>query len=82
MAIDPEGRITALNRKGCDILGYDHESIIGTSWFDYMPTRHRESVIASFEGLMSGEIKPVEASVRPILTASGGECIIRCTLSH
>lgn len=32
--LDREGRVASINRKGCEILGYKEEEIIGKNWFD------------------------------------------------
>jgi len=76
MAMDSEGRITLLNRKGCEILGYDKTEIIGMSWFDFVPERNRSSVQENFTKLMSGEFSEIEYIERPILVKSGEERII------
>jgi len=34
LAVDPEGRITLINRKGCEILGYPESELVGRDWFD------------------------------------------------
>ena len=33
MAIDPNGLITLVNKKGCDVLGYTQEQLLGRNWF-------------------------------------------------
>ncbi|GAI74382.1 unnamed protein product, partial [marine sediment metagenome] len=40
VAIDVEGRVGLVNKKGCEILGYEEEEIIGKKWFDnFLPER-------------------------------------------
>ena len=34
VALNEEGEITLINRKGCHILGYQEEELIGQNWFD------------------------------------------------
>ena len=68
MAMDSEGRITLLNQKGCELIGCVRETIIGKSWFDYVPDRHRDSVRENFQKLMSGEIEQIEHYERPLFT--------------
>jgi len=43
--IDPEGRVALINQKGCDVLGYDEEEILGADWFArFVPTNRRAQV--------------------------------------
>ncbi len=76
MAMDPEGMITLLNQKGCEIIGGECEVIVGTSWFDYVPDRYRDSVREKFQKLMSGAIDKIDYYERPIRTLQGEERII------
>ncbi|MDX1353340.1 MAG: PAS domain S-box protein, partial [Thiomicrorhabdus sp.] len=34
LALDKDGKVTMLNKKGCEILGVTEDSILGKSWFD------------------------------------------------
>jgi PAS domain S-box-containing protein len=34
VALDTAGRISLINRKGCEILGYPEQALVGNSWFD------------------------------------------------
>ena len=78
LALDPEGAVTLINRKGCEILGYDREEIIGKVWVDeFLPQRIRSELKDTFRDLVDGD--PASASERenPILTRSGEEKLIR-----
>ena len=75
--IDTEGKVALVNKKGCDILGYQEEEIVGKNWFDnFLPAGNREVVKEVFFKLMAGEIEPVEYYENPILTKDGEERII------
>ena len=77
VAIDVEGSITLINRKGSKILGWDHDDIIGKNWFDhFLPSRFRESVRSVHRRLVAGEISPVEFYENPIVTGDGEERLI------
>ena len=42
VALDPEGRITMINRYLRHILGYDHQELLGRCWDDFLlPPEHR-----------------------------------------
>ena len=44
------GTINAINKEGCDILGYDEKDIIGQYWFDtFLPTRDAQEVKQIFK---------------------------------
>jgi len=34
LVLDVEGKVSLINNKGCEILGYDKDEIIGKNWFD------------------------------------------------
>ena len=75
--IDTEGKVTLINEKGCDILGYQEEEIVGKNWFDnFLPERNREAVKEVFFKLIAGKIELVEYYENPILTKDGEERII------
>lgn len=77
VAINSSGQITLINKKGCDILGYSKEEIIGKNWFDtFLPEKIREDVRTVFEKLLNGDIAPVEYYQNPVLTRAGEKKII------
>jgi len=77
VAINAKGDITLINRKGCQILGYREEDIVGKNWFDhFLPHRIREEVKSVFLKLMKGEIANVEFYQNPVLNKDGEERIL------
>jgi diguanylate cyclase (GGDEF)-like protein/PAS domain S-box-containing protein len=77
VVIDVEGKVVLINKKGCEILGYKEEEIVGKNWFDnFVPDRFKEEVKTVAKKLLSGEAEPVEYFENPILTKSGEERII------
>ncbi|MBC8218832.1 MAG: PAS domain S-box protein, partial [Planctomycetes bacterium] len=77
VAIDSEERIGLINRKGCEILGYKEEEIIGKNWFDnFLPERIRGQVKTVFEKVMREEVDSSEYYENLILTKSGDERLI------
>ncbi|HEY41846.1 MAG TPA: PAS domain S-box protein [Dehalococcoidia bacterium] len=74
VAIDTSGKVTLINRKGCEILGYPEEKIVGKDWFDnFLPPRLREEVKSVARKLLSGEVEATEYYENPVLTKSGKE---------
>jgi PAS domain S-box-containing protein/putative nucleotidyltransferase with HDIG domain len=50
--LDPTGRVTLINKKGCEILGYPEPEIIGKNWFDhFLPKRLGAKEKESYEKL-------------------------------
>jgi hypothetical protein len=77
VVITADQRVSLINKKGCEILGYDEREIIGRNWFDaFVPTRMRDEVKAVFNKLMTGEIQPVEQFENPVVSRRGEELII------
>ncbi|HEX7401678.1 MAG TPA: PAS domain S-box protein, partial [candidate division Zixibacteria bacterium] len=77
IAIDSEGMVTLINKKGCEVLGYNESEIIGMNWFDhFIPERWRYKVKPVSEMLLDGELKAVEYFENPVLTESGEEKLI------
>jgi len=77
IVIDPEMRVKLINRKGCEVLGYKGEEIIGKNWFDtFTPEKERVRVMDVFQKLMAGKIEPVKQFENFILTKSGEERLI------
>lgn len=72
VALDRDGLISMINRKGSAILGYREEELLGKNWFDTcLPPKIREDVREVFRKLMAGDLAPVEYYENPVLTKSG-----------
>ncbi len=74
IALDKNGSVKLVNKKGCQILGYPKEEILGKNWFDHwIPDRLKKDTRMVFKQMMSGEIAPFEYFENPILSADGKE---------
>jgi len=73
VALDAEGRITLLNRRGCQMLGYQEQELIGKSWFEIcLPQPDGlEIVFPTFIKMMSGELDAMEVYENPVITRTG-----------
>ena len=73
IALGTDGTVTLINRKGCQILGYDEENeVIGKDWFNnFVPAEIRDEVRKVFEQLMSGGSSIQEYHENAILTKKG-----------
>lgn len=77
IAIDSKQRVTLINNKGCEILGYEANDIIGKNWFDnFIPAGIRDEIKTVFEKIVLGDIVSVEYYENPVLTSDGNERII------
>ncbi len=79
LVLDGDGNISRINAKGCKILGYKEEEIIGRNWFDsFIPKTLRKEIKTVFKKILEGEdIGPYEyVDEHKILTAAGEEKLI------
>jgi len=77
VAINEKGVVSLINKKGCDVLGYKEEEIIGKNWFDLcVPERDKKERKDTFAKVMAGEEEEVEDYENIIVTKSGEERII------
>ena len=74
LALDLEGRITLINRKGCELLGWTERELLGRDFLETcVPARSRVLLRAKFESLVNGDLSVVDAAV---LTKSGEERLV------
>lgn len=77
VALDNEGRVTLINRKGCDVLGYDENEILGKNWFDnFVPDDERKKVRTFFDQLTAGKEKLMGYFENLNLTKDGHQRVI------
>ena len=77
LALDRQGTVTMINHKGCEILGYPADEIIGKNWMDtFLPEATRAELQGVFQRLISGHIEGPEYYENPILTRHGEERLI------
>lgn len=77
IALDPKGRVSLVNRKGCQILGYDEGEILGMDWFaNFVPECRRRDVWDIFDKLMRGEMTLAEYAETPVIVRDRSERII------
>ena len=77
VVLDASGRVTLINRKGCDVLGYSEADVLGKDWFaTFLPEVVRDDVRAGYRQLMSGEVSGWERAENLVLAAGGVERMI------
>lgn len=74
IALDLDGRLTLINRKGRDLLGRTEEELLGRDWIETcLPADTRDELRSKFANLVSGDVSIVQ---NPILTKSSEERLI------
>jgi len=77
VVIDPDQKVSYINKKGCEILGYEKEDILGKNWFDnFLPEKIREDLKTVFGKLIVQEIELAEYFDNVVLGKDGQEKII------
>lgn len=77
IALDESERITMINRKGRDLLGYEESELLGKNWFDLcLPGADRERTRKVFRSLMSGDVDPARYHENLVLTKAGDERLV------
>gem|GEM_PF-643913 len=72
VAINSEGLITMINRKGLEILGYAAKELIGQSWINLFIPEEAKPVISNvLDGIMTGETDIIEDFESQIITKDG-----------
>jgi PAS domain S-box-containing protein len=77
LVLDVAGNVTLINKRGCELLGYPEQEIIGRNWVDhFIPEQIRDNMRIMHNRLMSGEIECMEYFENSVLTKTGEERII------
>jgi PAS domain S-box-containing protein len=78
IALDIRGYITLVNRKGCIVLGYDEEELLGRNWFaDCLPQPEGLAEdYQAFQQAIQGTLREVEHYEYEILTRLGERRLI------
>jgi len=75
--VDNNQNVTLINKKGCEILGYEENEIIGKNWYDnFIPERIKKKAKTIFTKLMAGDNELNEYYENPVLTKNGEERVI------
>jgi diguanylate cyclase (GGDEF)-like protein/PAS domain S-box-containing protein len=56
LTLDRDGNISMINRKGCEILGYEEKELLGKNWIETcIPEDRREGVVGIFSNVLQGK---------------------------
>jgi PAS domain S-box-containing protein len=77
LVLDASGKVTLINKRGCEILGYPEKEIVGRDWIArFIPEKIREDMRITRKRMISGEIESIEYFENAVLTKTGEERII------
>jgi PAS domain S-box-containing protein len=74
VARDRQGRVTLINKRGCELLGYEEEEITGKDFLGLcVPDRYRPEARRVFSGLMNGTIEAEDPGETRLMVKGGAE---------
>jgi len=78
VALDAQGRIELINRRGLEILGYEAASdLVGREWFTAcVPEAVRDEVRRVFTQIIAGDQRPVGRYENAVVARNGSERLI------
>jgi PAS domain S-box-containing protein len=77
VAIDKNQLVTLINKKGCEILGYEKEEIIGKNWFDnFLEKKDIEKIKKVFDCMIKGTAEIVSHHENYIVSKDGRKKLI------
>lgn len=77
LVLDKDGKVILINQKGCEILGYDQNKIIGKNWFNsFLPEKNRKEVRNVINKIINNVVGPYKYYENPVLTKNGDEKLI------
>ena len=77
IALDTEGRVVLINKKGCEVLGYEEKEVVGKVWFDhFLPKDNSQKYKILYEQLMDGDLEVYEEDENFVITKTGKRKIV------
>jgi PAS domain S-box-containing protein len=72
--VNKDLNITMINRKGCEVLGYDKSEVLGKNWFDiFIPENERDAFKFKFLNWMKEKSDEFDYFENAIVTKNGNE---------
>ncbi len=77
VALDADGNISLINRRGCQLLEYPEQDLVGKNWFTTcLPDKEQERVSEVFRAIIHGRMIHVDYYENEIVTRSGKQRLI------
>jgi PAS domain S-box-containing protein len=78
LIINTDHTIELINRKGCEVLGYRHDEIIGKNWFySCIPKKHKKELMAAFDLIVKGAMDSPDIYENWVLSKGGKRKLIQ-----
>lgn len=72
VSLDNAGTVTLINRRGCDVLGYSEDEVVGRNWMQFaIPEDQRELISSVHAQVLSGEGETFEYFENDVLAKDG-----------
>ncbi|MGQ4911071.1 MAG: PAS domain S-box protein [Candidatus Thorarchaeota archaeon] len=79
LAFDTSFRVTMVNEKACDLLGFDEDDIVGCDWVDsFIPNDYKRDAIEYLQELVQNPRESGSSCVLNVRTRGGVEKRIKC----
>ncbi|NIP30999.1 MAG: PAS domain S-box protein, partial [Candidatus Dadabacteria bacterium] len=77
LVLNNRGEVELINKKGCEILGFGQDDIIGKNWFDnFLPPELKSEVKNVFNKVLKGQLQTTEYYENHVLTKSGNKRLV------
>jgi PAS domain S-box-containing protein len=77
LALDIDGNITLLNKKGCEILGCAADDVVGSNWFErFFPEDEKETIREVFYNILNEDGGQVEEFENYVQNSNGERRLI------
>ena len=77
VVLDPTANVQMINKRGCEILGFNEELIVGKNWIeDFIPVEWRSKIKDKFTQMILDASTPDHRFENPILTKDNKERIV------
>ncbi|HZW25952.1 MAG TPA: PAS domain S-box protein [Gallionella sp.] len=78
LALDAEGRITMINRAGCELLGYEESELLGRNWFEIcLPgSAVTDDAFSVFRRILAGDLSSAEYHDNTVISRDGRQHLI------
>lgn len=75
--VNTDMKIVLVNRKACEVLGYEEDEVLGKNWFDhFLPEKVRNITKENFKKIVAGEMVPPPFMENYVQTRTGEEKLI------
>jgi PAS domain S-box-containing protein len=69
LVLNEAGNIEQINQKGCEVLGYSENELVGNNWFEFIvPDIERKNVRNAFSQILNGKFDSVENIQHNVVT--------------